>query len=179
MIDGVIDATVQLSFPPELSTLAAGAEQTQRITAAVYVKHQGVIDDPNIHLENKIKRLISGSISGLDINDVTVVSDRSRFTDITLGMTPESLSGKPGEYVSIWNIVMSKQSAARFRFLFFFITAIAVLLAIAFGWIVWKFYPTLKKKGALRDLFITPIPWIGGKKSSDDDEPPYEPPPEE
>jgi len=171
MIDGVIDASVQLSFPPAESTLVAGqTEQTKRVTAAVYVKHQGVIDDPNIHLENKIKRLISGSVSGLDINDVTVVSDRSRFTDITLGLTPESLSGRPGEYVSIWNIVMSKESATRFRVLFFFITALTVFFAIALGWLIWKFYPTLKKKGALKNLLSTPIPWLGNKKA---------PPPEE
>lgn len=175
MIDGVIDASVQLSFPPEETALAAGTQEKQRITAAVYVKHQGIIDDPNIHLENKIKRLISGSVSGLDINDVTVVSDRSRFTDITLGMSPESLSGKPGEYVSIWNIVMSKESAARFRFLFFFITAIAVVMAASFGWLVWKFYPTLKEKGSLKKLF-SPLPWLGGKKSSSDKPPPGPPP---
>ncbi len=158
MIDGVIDANVQLSFPPEVTGLGLETEK-KKITAAVYVKHQGVIDDPNIHLENKIKRLISGSISGLDINDVTVVSDRSRFTDITLEQMPEALGGKPGEYVSIWNIVMSKKSVSRFRVLFFIITAIAVLLAIVLGWISWKFYPHLKKKGGLKELF-NPIPLI-------------------
>jgi len=121
---------------------------------------------------------IKSNGSGLDINDVTVVSDRSRFTDITLGVMPESLSGKPGEYVSIWNIVMSKESAARFRFLFFFITAVAVVLAVAFGWLVWKFYPTLKKKGAFKSL-LSPIPWIGGKKAPEEEPPPpNEPPPE-
>ncbi|WP_194848002.1 EscJ/YscJ/HrcJ family type III secretion inner membrane ring protein [Candidatus Neptunochlamydia vexilliferae] len=160
MIDGVIDATVQISFPPEEVTLT-GEGENKKITAAVYVKHQGVIDDPNIHLENKIKRLISGSVTGLDINDVAVVSDRSRFTDITLDQMPESLGGKPGEYVSIWNIVMSKKSAARFRFLFFLITTIAVLLAIILGWVAWKFYPQLKKKGGLKELF-NPIPLING-----------------
>ncbi len=158
MIDGVIDASVQISFPPEEVTLT-GEETKKRITAAVYVKHQGVIDDPNIHLENKIKRLISGSVTGLDINDVAVVSDRSRFTDITLDQMPESLGGKPGEYVSIWNIVMSKKSAARFRFLFFLITTVAVLLAVILGWVAWKFYPQLKKKGGLKELF-NPIPLI-------------------
>ncbi len=162
MIDGVIDASVQLSFP---SDDAIGENQPQKITAAVYVKHQGVIDDPNIHLENKIKRLISGSVTGLDINDVTVVSDRSRFTDITLGSTGEMLGGRPGEYVSIWSIVMSKESAARFRILFFVITALALVCAIVLGWLIWKFYPTLKKKGALKELF-SPIPWITSKKNT-------------
>lgn len=168
MIDGVIDASVQLSFPSETTALAAseGKQTTQRITAAIYVKHQGVIDDPNIHLENKIKRLISGSVSGLDINDVTVVSDRSRFTDVTLGMTSDPLSGKPSEYISIWNIVMTKESATRFRFLFFLITGIAVVLAIGFGWLIWKFYPTLQKKGFFKTLF-SPLPWLGEKKSKE------------
>ncbi|MDN3509642.1 MAG: EscJ/YscJ/HrcJ family type III secretion inner membrane ring protein [Candidatus Neptunochlamydia sp.] len=170
MIDGVIDANVQLSFPPEETTLG-GQEATQkRITAAVYVKHQGVIDDPNIHLENKIKRLISGSVSGLDINDVTVVSDRSRFTDITLEQMPEALAG---EYVSIWNIVMSRKSVTRFRVLFFIITAIAVILAIILGWISWKFYPHLKKKGGLKELF-NPIPLLNTLKKKPPSNPPGE-----
>ncbi len=173
MIDGVIDANVQISFPPEETGLGLETEQ-KKITAAVYVKHQGVIDDPNIHLENKIKRLISGSVSGLDINDVTVVSDRSRFTDITLEQMPEALGGKPGEYVSIWNIVMSKNSVARFRVLFFIITAIAVILAIILGWISWKFYPQLKKKGGLKELF-NPIPLINSIRNK----PPSTPPGEE
>lgn len=172
MIDGVIDATVQLSFPPD-DTGIIGQTQEKKITAAVYVKHQGVIDDPNIHLENKIKRLISGSVTGLDINDVTVVSDRSRFTDISLGQMPEALGGKPGEYVSIWNIVMSKKSATRFRFLFFFITTIAVLFALILGWITWKFYPQLKKKGGLRELF-NPIPIINNLRKKPPNGPPEE-----
>lgn len=164
MIDGVIDASVQLAFPEEEVT-ATGEQQKGKITAAVYVKHQGVIDDPNIHLENKIKRLISGSISGLDINDVTVVSDRSRFTDITLGPSSELIGARPGEYVNIWSIVMSKESVARFRVLFFFITSLTLFLAILLGWLIWKFYPTLKKKGALKDLF-NPIPWLSIKKKT-------------
>ena len=98
-------------------------------------------------------------MTGLDINNVTVVSDRSRFTDITLEQMPESLGGKPGEYVSVWNIVMSKTSVGRFRILFFIITFIAVLLTIVLGWISWKFYPQLKKKGGLKELF-NPIPLI-------------------
>ena len=51
------------------------------------MKHQGVLEDPNSHIEIKIKRLIAGSVSGLSYDDVAVISDRSRFSDITL--TPE------------------------------------------------------------------------------------------
>lgn len=164
MIDGVIDASVQLSFPPEATALTLGAEEKQ-ITAAIYVKHQGVVDDPNSHLENKIKRLISGSISGLDINNVTVVSDRSRFTDITLSALGEPAKGKPSEYVSIWSIVLSKESATRFRFLFFLITSLAILFAIALGWLSWKFYPILKKKTTWKEM-LNPVPWLGQKKET-------------
>src|SRR5581483_8145639 len=120
-IDGVIEADVQLSFPVESSNIALpGAAQTTpaKITAAVYVKHMGILDDPNSHLIAKIKRLVAGSVSGLDINDVTVISDRSRFTDVTLTPSLEPLEPQAKEYVSIWSIVMSKSSASRFRFIF-------------------------------------------------------------
>ena len=167
MIDGVIDASVQLSFPPDETGIGGTQEEEKKITAAVYVKHQGVIDDPNIHLENKIKRLISGSVTGLNINDVTVVSDRSRFTDISLGISPIALSGQRNEYVSIWNIIMSKESAMRFRFLFFLITTVAVVLALVLGWLVWKCYPILKKGGVLKTLFKSPLPWSSARKNEE------------
>ena len=116
-IDGVIDADVQLSFPAAEAVLpgASGSAPVQKVTAAVYVKHQGILDDPNSHLITKIKRLVAGSVNGLDINEVTVISDRSRFSDIVLGASPETISPQAKEYVSIWSIVMSKNSASRFR----------------------------------------------------------------
>jgi len=64
-IDGVIDADVQISYPPATTNQAPGAV-TPKITAAIYVKHQGVLEDPNSHIEVKIKRLVSGSVNGLD-----------------------------------------------------------------------------------------------------------------
>lgn len=155
-IDGVIEAVVQLSFPTAEATagLPGAAATPQKITAAVYVKHQGILDDPNSHLVIKIKRLIAGSVSGLDINDVAVISDRSRFTDITLTPNIETLEGrsKEKEYVSIWSIVMSKNSAARFRVLFFTLMIFTILFAGVMGWLIWKFYPILKRKGGMRDL---------------------------
>lgn len=159
-IDGVIDADVQISFPPvETGAIGPAAAQAQpkKITAAVYVKHQGVLDDPNSHLVTKIKRLVSGSVTGLDVNDVTVISDRSRLTDISLTPSAEPLEPKAKEYVSIWSIVMSKSSAARFRFIFFLLIVCTILFAAVMGWIVWKFYPLMKKKGGLRAL-LNPIP---------------------
>ena len=150
MIDGVIDASIQLSFPSTDTNLAPGA-QKEKVTAAVYVKHQGVIDDPNTHLETKIKRLISGSVVGLDINDVTVVSDRSRFTDITEPAMTQGSHSK--EYVKIWSIVMSRDSATKFRTIFFLILILSTLFTALFGWMIWKIYPIIKKPGGIKELF--------------------------
>ncbi len=141
----------------------------KRTTAAVYVKHQGILDDPNSHLVTKIKRLVAGSVNGLDLNDVTVISERSRFTDITLGTKAEALSGQAKEYVSIWSIVMSKHSAARFRTIFFILTAISILFAVVIGWMLWKFYPLLKNQG-VKELF-TPIPVENKEKPPQDKQP--------
>lgn len=159
-IDGVIDADVQLSFPvAEGGPVSPGQTQAQpkKITAAVFVKHQGIIDDPNSHLVAKIKRLVSGSITGLDINDVTIISDRSRFTDISLTQSTETLEPKAKEYVNIWSIVMSQGSAGRFRTLFFLLIFSAILFALVTGWMLWKFYPLLRKNGGFRAL-LNPIP---------------------
>ena len=68
---------------------------------------------------------------------------------------------------------MSKTSVARFRALFFTITFIAVLLAVVLGWNSWKFYPQLKKKGGLRELF-NPIPLINSIRKKPPSGPPGE-----
>ncbi len=156
-IDGVIDADVQLSFPPPETGIPGTSTAPKKVTASVYVKHQGILDDPNSHLVTKIKRLVSGSVTGLDVNDVTVISDRSRLTDITLMPQMEELTPKPKEYVSIWSIVMSKSSASRFRTLFFVLCVLTLVLGAAIGWLIWKFYPLLKKGGGFKEL-LNPIP---------------------
>jgi type III secretion protein J len=159
-IDGVIEADVQLSFPVDsMGPMGPGATQVapKKITAAVYVKHMGILDDPNSHLISKIKRLVSGSVTGLDLNEVTVISDRSRFTDVTLTPSAEALEPKAKEYVSIWSIVMSKSSASRFRFIFILLMVCAIVFALILGWILWKFYPILKKRGGFKSL-LHPIP---------------------
>lgn len=154
-IDGVIDADVQLSFPP--GEQAPGAPP-QKVTASVYVKHQGIIDDPNSHLVTKIKRLVASGVNGLDINDVTVISDRSRFTDVSLNPMLESLTPRPKEYVSIWSIVMSRESAAKFRAVFAIFAVLSILLGLAVAWFLWKFYPILKQRGGFKQLFqIKPL----------------------
>lgn len=166
-IDGVIDADVELSIPQDEGIALPGSQQQQKqnVTAAVYVKHQGILDDPNSHLVTKIKRLVSGSVPGLSINDVTVISDRSRFTDISLKDTPEEITPQAKEYVSIWSIVMSKGSASRFRALFFFLVFGLILFALVGGWLFWKFYPLLRKKGMKK--LLSPIPFKNSEKDGE------------
>ncbi len=156
MIDGVIDVSVQISFPAAETT----AEAPNRITAAVFVKHQGIVDDPNSHLESKIKRLVAGSVNGLEISDVTVVSDRSRLNDIT--MSPEQ-GRYAQDFAQIWSITMTKRSLGVFRFIFGFLLTFIVLLLVALGWILYKAYPLIRENGGFKEFFI-PIPMIGRKK---------------
>lgn len=140
-MEGVLDADVQISFPPTETTPGITPPKT---TAAVYIKHQGAIDDPNSHLETKVKRLIAGSVTGLNYEDVSVISDRSRLTDIVLDMNGEPIGPQAHEaYASIWNIVMTKSSLARFRWIFFLLIFLILLFGAALGWMVYKFYPQL------------------------------------
>lgn len=146
-IDGVLDANVQISFPSAELTSTPGAV-IPKTTASVYVKHQGVLEDPNSHLETKIKRLVSSSINGLAFEDVTVISDRARLADIQLNMQNENIGPKHVQdaYVSIWSIVMTKSSLGKFRFIFFSLIILNLLFATALGYLAYRFYPELLKK---------------------------------
>ena len=163
MIDGVIDASVQLSFPPEETGI--GEITKEPITAAVYVKHQGVYDDPNSHLDNKIKRIVSGSVTGLDVTNVTVISDKSRFTDVSLDTSSDKIGSGPKEYVSIWNIVLNKSSASRFRVILFALIFFGIVFGSVVGWLFWKFYPIIRKSGGFKTLLsLSPITGIHASK---------------
>lgn len=146
-MDGVLDADVQISFPPTETTLAPNAVP-QKTTAAVYVKHQGIMEDPNSHMEVKIKRLLAGSINGLSFEDVSVISDRARLADITLQADGEPIGPKSMQqtYVSIWGLVLTKSSLARFRFIFFSFILLMLIFAGGIGWLIYKFYPAMRLK---------------------------------
>lgn len=155
-IDGVLDAEVQISFPEEnpLDTLH---EKKQKITASVYVKHSGVLDDPNSHLITKIKRLVAASVTGLDYDNVTVIADRARYSGQT-GIIQSMSSDAEKEYVNIWSVVLAKESVTKFRILFFSFLAIILLLILGLVWLGWKLYPVLEKHGGLKELLhIRPI----------------------
>lgn len=148
--DGILDADVQVSFPEE-DPLNPNAVK-QKITASVYVKHNGILDDPNAHIVTKIKRLVSSSVPGLDFDYVTVVGDRARYGDTTTGiqgLSPE----EEKQYVNIWSIILAKESISRFRLIFFSFSILIVLLLLSVIWIGWKFAYLLKASGGFKKLF--------------------------
>ena len=119
----------------------------QKIKAAVYIKHQGVFDDPNNHLETKVKRLLAGSIENLDFDNISVITDKSRLTASLYQGDGELISPAIEEdYVRIWSIIMSRQSAKRFRLIFFSLIFVILAFGGTIGWLIYKFYPQLHKR---------------------------------
>lgn len=156
-IDGILDAEVQISFPEE-DPLNPGKKKG-KITASVYAKHNGVLDDPNLHLIPKIKRLVASSITGLDYDDVTVIGERAPYASTAYSPGRLATSEEQKEYVSIWSIVIAKESVSKFRVLFFSFIIGLLLLTIVLVWLAWKLLPLLNKYGGIRELFhIHPIP---------------------
>jgi len=152
-IDGIVDADVQLSFPEE-DPLNPTAQKGQ-ITASVYVKHTGVLDDPNTHLITKIKRLVASSVAGLSFDNVTVIPDRTRFSEINVS---REAAGSQ-DLVRVWTLVLARDSLTRFQIIFFTLCLVVLLLAFNTFWLTWKLYPLLKRRGGIRQLFhMSPLP---------------------
>lgn len=173
-IDGILDAEVQISFPEEDPLNPTAVKQ--KITASVYVKHNGVLDDPNSHLTTKIKRLVAASVPGLDYDYVTVIGERARFSDFPIGVT-SGAAEEEKHYVTIWSIVIAKESILRFRIFFFAFTLMILILLIALIWLCWKIYPFLKDQGGLKGLFhLHPlkIEKTEAEKTAEEKEPPKE-----
>ena len=168
-IDGVMDAEVQISFPEE-DPLNPGKSKGE-ITASVYVKHSGILDDPNSHLMTKIKRLVAASITGLKYDNVTIISDRARFTDFPLGLP--GIREEEKQYVKTWGIVIAKESLLRFRIIFFSFSILLLFLLLNLIWIGWKLYPVLEEKGGIASLFsLSPLatPSKSGSKRDESEE---------
>lgn len=147
-IDGILDADVQISFPKE--DPLNPDKKTGKITASVYVKHNGVLDDPNSHLITKIKRLVEASVTGLSFDNVTVIPDLARFNEL-----PQGSFGLPEEksYVNVWGLVIAKESLTSFRIVFFSFLILSILLLLSLIWLAWKIYPILQANGGIRELF--------------------------
>jgi len=170
-IDGVLDADIQISFPEE-DPLNPGKKKGQ-VTASVYVKHQGVLDDPNTHLITKIKRLVASSIIDLEYDNVTVISDRARFSDISLSQMPASLLDEDKQFARVWSIVVAKESISRFRMIFFSFSIIVLVLGLSMVWLLWKLYPLLMAKGGVKALFeLEPLSHDDTKKEDKEGEEP-------
>lgn len=150
-IDGVLDADVQISFPDE-DPLNPGNTK-QKITASVYVKHSGVLDDPNAHLVTRIKRLVAGSVNGLDYDNVTVIGDRARFSESPLGGLQGTFGEEEIPFVRVWSITIAKTALTRFRIIFFSFTIALLILLLSLIWLLWKFFPMLKELGGFKGLF--------------------------
>lgn len=147
---GILDADVQVSFPEE-DPLNPG-KMKGKITASVWLKHTGILDDPNSHLVAKIKRFVSSSVTGLDPDDVTVIGEYSRLSEEGIGssaLTPP----EEKDYVNIWSVVLAKESVTRFRTIFFAFTIALLLLLLSFVWTLWKLWPVLRTHGGFKSLF--------------------------
>lgn len=148
-IDGVLDAEVNLTFPEEDPLNPTAVKQP--LTASVYVKHNGILDDPNAHLVTRMKRLVAGSVPGLDYDNVTVIGDRARFNEPAFGGAGGGEDEK--NYVNVWSIIVAKESLTRFRTIFFTFTISLLLLTLGVLWMLWKFFPILRLAGGFKKLF--------------------------
>ncbi len=153
-IDGILDVEVQVSFPKDDGFNPDAPKQFPR--ASVFIKHDGILNDPNNLLFQKIRRYISGSIVDLSYEDVTVVTDRARFTDINLRtLEPKSEVSPWGnqDFVKIWSIVVSQQSVGAFRTILFLFCFFLLVLILAVGWAAWKFQDVFKQVKNVKSLF--------------------------
>jgi len=150
-IDGILDADVQLSFPEE--DPLNPKDKKGVVTASVFVKHQGVLDDPNSHLVTKIRRLVASSVQGLKFEDVTVISDRGRFSEGNVQARFRSLPGNV-ELVRVWGVTIAQQAVGRFQTIFFSVIALLSLFVLTTLWLLWKVLPVAKQCGGVKTLFF-------------------------
>lgn len=149
-IDGILDADVQLSFPQE-DPLNPKAQKPP-VTASVFVKHNGVLDDPNSQLIPKIRRLVAGSVQGLSFENVTVIPDRARFSESSAQLQAR-VSPPSVELVKIWTLPVAKEAVGRFQIVFVSLISVTALCVLATFWMVWKIIPVTKECGGFRHLF--------------------------
>ncbi len=153
-IDGVLDAEVLLSFP-ETDPLNPD-RTTGDVTASVYVKHTGVLDDPNTQLVPKIRRLVASAIQGLKFDNVTVITDKARYADISLREQRARIEADK-DWVRVWSVIVAKESSRRFQVLFFVFLVLILILLVALGWIIWKMHRLIPKGGVGQYFSFSPF----------------------
>lgn len=163
MIDGVLAAEVQIAFP---ETNAFNPDQAVEYPrASVFIKHDGFLDDANSLTVQKIRRFVAGSVLNLRYEDVTVVTDRARFTDISVAsVEPKSVATPWGQqdYVKIWSIIVAEQSVSSFRTILFLFCLFTIVFVLALGWSFWKFQNFFKSPEQLKQFF-SPEPFAKNK----------------
>lgn len=148
-LEGILDADVQLSIPSEDNIPGANAPE-QKVTAAVYIKHTGVLDDPNAYMKIKIKRLVSSSIPNLDPNNVTVIGDQA-----VIG-TKNSKSYLP-DLVSVWGVRLEKSSARLFKIVLGFLIFFLGLFLAEHLWMFWKLQHLFSSSGLKKLISLDPF----------------------
>jgi type III secretion protein J len=122
------------------------------VTASVFVKHNGVLDDPNSQLIPKIRRLVAGSVQGLNFENVTVIPDRARFSESSSQLQAR-VSPTNVELVRVWTVPIAKDAVGRFQALFFTLIALTALFVLTTFWLLWKIIPVTRACGGFRRLF--------------------------
>ena len=149
-IDGVIDADVQLSFPEE--DPLNPKTQKAPVTAAVFVKHNGVLDNPNSQLIPKIRRLVAASVQGLNYDSVTVIPVRAQLTE-SEPQSSEQLTPSGIEMVRVWTIPIAKNSVTKFQAIFISLIALTTFFVLCTFWLLWKITPVARECGGFSHIF--------------------------
>lgn len=147
-MDGIIDADIQITFPQE-------EEGARPLTASVYVKHRGILDNPNSLGVTKIKRLIASAVPGLTVDTVSVITDRALYADAASFESPAHLQ-EVGALVEIWGIHILRDSAPLFRVIFYSFLIVLFIIACALVWLIWKVMPIIQKMGVASLVKIEP-----------------------
>lgn len=154
-IDGVLDADVLISFPEE-NPLSI-CKNTLPITASVFIKHNGVLDDPNLHLVTKIKELVASSVTGLSTDNVTVVGEREDIGQPIIRRIYQ-VAEQPKKWEKVWGLILEKDSVMSFQIIFSVLLILLLLTLLSASWFIWKMYPVLEEQGGLKHLVtLTPL----------------------
>lgn len=156
--EGIVDADVSFSFPD-----SDEAERGVPMTASVYVKHQGVLDDPNSQIVPKIKRYIAGAVVGLDYSNITVVGDKVRVSEeIVPGNAPSATLRK------VWGVSIAETSVTRFQMIFFAFCLLFVVFVAALAWVGWRLFPVLGHLGGFKAFLLNakPVEWKKEQKET-------------